>query len=57
MLMLVLPGQGLLTILLGVTLLDFPGKFRMQKWVISRKGVLDSINWIRAKAHKRPLEL
>jgi len=56
-LMLVLPGQGILTILIGITLLDFPGKFRLQRWVVSRKGVLDSINWLRERRGKDPLVL
>jgi len=54
-LMLVLPGQGLLTLLIAVALLDFPGKFRLQRWVATRRGVIDSINWIRKKAGKQPL--
>lgn len=56
-LMLVLPGQGILTILIGMTLLDFPGKFHLQRWAVSRKGVLDSINWVRSKRGKEPLTL
>jgi hypothetical protein len=56
-LMLVLPGQGVLTILLGMTLLDFPGKFRLERWVVSRRGVVDSINWARRRAGKGPLVL
>jgi hypothetical protein len=55
--MLVLPGQGLLTILMGVLLLDFPGKFRFERWLVSRKLILRSCNWLRAKAHKAPLWL
>jgi len=54
-LMLVLPGQGLLTLLIAVALLDFPGKFRLQRWVVTRQGVIDSIDWIRGKAGKDPL--
>jgi len=56
-LMLVLPGQGILTILLGIALLDFPGKFRLQRWVVRRPGVLDSLNWIRRKTEKPPLTM
>jgi len=56
-LMLVLPGQGILTILLGVTLLDFPGKYRLQRWVISRRTVLDAINWVRKRRGRDPLVL
>jgi len=56
-LMLVLPGQGILTVLIAITMLDFPGKFRLQRWVVSRKGVLDSINWVRKRRGKDPLVL
>ncbi len=56
-LMLVLPGQGILTIFIGITLLDFPGKFKLQQWIVSRRGVLDSINWLREKVGKEPLVL
>ena len=53
--MLVLPGQGLLTILIGVVLIDFPGKYRFQRWLISREPVLRSANWLREKGDKKPL--
>jgi archaellum biogenesis protein FlaJ (TadC family) len=55
--MLVLPGQGILTILVGLMLLDFPGKYRAEQWMVSHVSVLRSINWIRAKAHKPPLAI
>lgn len=54
-LMLVLPGQGLLTILFGIALLDFPGKYRLERRIVSYPKVLNSINWIRKKANKKPL--
>jgi len=54
---LVLPGQGILTILIGITLLDFPGKFRLQRRIVSAKGVLDSINWVRNRAGQPSLVL
>jgi hypothetical protein len=56
-LMLVLPGQGTLTILVGLALLDFPGKFRLQRWIVARPGMLDSINWVRKRARREPLVL
>lgn len=55
--MLVLPGQGLLTILIGIMLTDFPGKYRFERKLITRKRVWKSVNWIRAKAGKPPLKL
>lgn len=54
-LMLVLPGQGLLTILIGLVLLDFPGKYRVERWVVNQPVVLRSINWVRVKASKAEL--
>ncbi len=55
-LMLVLPGQGLLTILIAAMLLDYPGKRRLQQWVVTRKGVSSSIDWMRRKAGRPPLK-
>ena len=55
--MLVLPGQGLLTILIGFLMLDLPGKYRVEKWLISRGRVLHAINWYRGKKGRPPLRL
>ncbi len=55
--MLVLPGQGALTILLGVMLLNFPGKFRLEKWIATRKPIRHSIAWLRERAGRPPLIL
>ena len=55
LLMLVLPGQGILTVLAGLVLVDFPGKERVLLWTISRPAVLKSVNWIRGKANHPPL--
>jgi hypothetical protein len=53
--MLVLPGQGLLTIIIGLVLMEFPGKYHAERWVINRPAVLAAINWIRLKAGKPKL--
>lgn len=53
--MLVLPGQGILTIVIGLFLMNFPGKYKLERSLVSRPKVLDSLNWIRAKAQKPPL--
>ena len=55
--MLVLPGQGILAILIGLLFLDFPGKFAMERWLVERRPVIHAINWLRAKAHREPLDL
>ena len=55
--MLALPGQGILAILIGIMLLNFPGKFRLERWIITRRPVIRSINWLRRRAKHAPLVL
>jgi len=57
LLMLVLPGQGVLTILIGFILADFAGKDRMVNWLIRRGSVIKSINWLRKRGGAKPLVL
>jgi hypothetical protein len=51
------PGQGILTILLGVMLLDFPGKRQLEYKLVSRPTILEKINRLRHKFSKPPLVL
>lgn len=51
------PGQGVLTILLGVMLLDFPGKRSLETRIVSRPRVFRAINALRARFDKPPLML
>ncbi|WP_230264907.1 PGPGW domain-containing protein [Stieleria sp. JC731] len=53
--MLVLPGQGLLTIAVAIFLLDFPGKRKLERKLIERKAILNSANWLRKRAGVAPL--
>jgi hypothetical protein len=53
--MLVLPGQGILTILAGLVLLHFPRKHELMRWIVSRPAVLSSANWVRHRAGRPPL--
>ena len=55
MLMLFLPGQGLLTMVTGLLLIDYPGKFRLERRLVNTPTVRKSLNWLRAKANKPPL--
>jgi len=55
--MLVLPGQGVLMVLVGIMLLDVPGKYRFEKWLVSKGKVLKAMNWLRAKWDKEPLKV
>jgi hypothetical protein len=54
--MLVLPGQGILTIFAALVLLDFPGKRRLERWLVQRPRVLSGLNALRARARRPPLE-
>ncbi|MCS7021800.1 MAG: hypothetical protein NZ703_14500 [Gemmataceae bacterium] len=49
------PGQGLLTIFLGVLLIDFPGKQRTLRWLLTRRGILVGINQLRRRWGHPPL--
>ncbi len=55
--MLVTPGQGVLCILLGLTLLDIPGRHRLVCRLLSRPRLMRALNQIRQRAHRPPLEL
>jgi hypothetical protein len=54
--MLVAPGQGLLTIAVGLMLAEFPGKFRAERWLVTRPKTWRSLNWIRKRAKKPELK-
>jgi hypothetical protein len=56
-LMLFLPGQGILTMLIGVTMLDFPGKRKLEAKMIGQPAVLSAINSMRQKFGKPPLTI
>jgi len=49
------PGQGVLTILLGIMLLDLPGKRRLEQKILSQPKILERINRLRHKFSKPPL--
>lgn len=55
--MLVLPGQGVITILAGLGLVDFPGKHRLITLIVRRSAVRKSLDWIRERAGRPPLVL
>jgi hypothetical protein len=50
-----LPGQGFVTILAGLALLEFPGKRRLELAAVRVPGVLTAVNWMRSRARKPPL--
>lgn len=51
------PGQGLLTIVIGFVLLDFPGKRALERRLVTRPPVIGAINRLRARFGRPPMEL
>lgn len=56
-LMLFLPGQGVLTMLIGISMLDFPGKRKVEAKLIGQPTVLSVVNSMRQQFNKPPLLL
>jgi len=56
-LMLVLPGQGLLTIFISVLLLDFPRKTAVERRLIQIRKVRETVDWLRRRFGRAPLVL
>ena len=54
-LMLILPGQGLITIFIGLLLSNYPGKYSIEKRIIASPKILKSINWLRKRSNEPPL--
>ena len=52
--MLFLPGQGVLTMIIGISLLDFPGKLAIERKLISQPTVFRAINALREKCGHPP---
>ncbi|HSG68899.1 MAG TPA: PGPGW domain-containing protein [Planctomycetaceae bacterium] len=55
--MLFAPGQGVLMLLVGLSMMTFPGKRALELRLIRMKRVLKTINWLRRKSGHEPLEL
>jgi len=56
MIMLFTPGQGVLFIFLGLTLIDFPRKKQLIRRMVRWRNTLNVINRIRRQAHQPPIE-
>lgn len=56
-LMLFLPGQGLLTMLIGISFMDFPYKRKLEARIVGQPALLSIINAMRRKFNRLPLIL
>jgi hypothetical protein len=54
--LLFLPGQGLLTLIIGLTIMNYPGKFEIERWLVRRPRVLPALNWMRARFGAPPFD-
>lgn len=55
--MLFIPGQGILTILVGMIFTDFPNKYALLRRIVKKPKILSTINKLRKKAKQPPLEV
>jgi hypothetical protein len=55
--MLVLPGQGLLTLFVGIILTDIPGEREAFIFICRRTPVLKAMNWLRTRKGREPFTL
>tara|TARA_B110001450_G_C17283416_1_gene344448 strand:+ start:44 stop:466 length:423 start_codon:yes stop_codon:yes gene_type:complete len=56
-LMLFLPGQGLLTIFIGIILIDYPKKQLVERRLVKIDIIFKGLNWIRIKGGHPPIRL
>lgn len=55
LLMIVIPGPGVITLLIGLSIARFPGKRQLLRYLASRSSVFTSLNWMRARQGQAPL--
>jgi hypothetical protein len=51
------PGQGLLTMLIGLVLLDFPGKRHLERAILRRPRLRAKVDFLRHRCGKAPFQL
>lgn len=50
-----IPGQGILTIAIGLMLMNFPGKRTLEKKLLGRPWVLNAVNRLRTRFGQPPI--
>jgi hypothetical protein len=51
------PGPGIVVMLVGLMLIDFPGKRKFQRAILGRPGILSNVNRLRARFGRPPFVL
>lgn len=54
--MLFVPGPGIVSILVGLALVDIPGKRSLERWIVARPTVFAALNKLRARYNHPPLQ-
>ncbi|MCK9505951.1 MAG: hypothetical protein M0Q95_17450 [Porticoccaceae bacterium] len=54
-LMLFIPGQGILTMAMGLLLMDYPGKYQLERRIVAIPAVFRGLNWLRTQRGVKPL--
>lgn len=57
LLMLFTPGQGILTMLIGMMLMNFPGKYRLERKLVTQDRVMHGLNWLRLRRGQPPFDM
>jgi hypothetical protein len=52
--MLLTPGKGIISIIIGLFLMQFKGKYKLEKKLIQNDATFKTLNWIREKTNKKP---
>jgi hypothetical protein len=55
--MFVAPGPGIFPVVTGILLADFPGKLKLQRWLLCQPKVMNSMNWLRQKFQRPPFQM
>jgi len=55
LIMLFTPGQGLLSILFGLMIMNYPGKYKLECWIIQKPLIFNAVNSMRKKQGQSPL--
>ncbi len=52
-----IPGPGLIMVIIGLSLTNFPGKRKLELKILRAPLALGTVNWLRSKAGRSPLRL
>ena len=57
LIMLAIPRPGLITLLIGLVIIDFPGERKLLVFILRKTNAIKVMNWLRQKNNKPPFEL